>query len=130
MPRGSRLRVDVHVSPRARRREPVAITLRLTNTGRKPVELHLQGRQTVFDVVVTGAGGAVVWRRLAGTVHPAILQLRVLAPGEALELTASWDQRDADGRLVPAGEYFVHGELPTDSPTPLRSTVAPLHIEA
>ena len=86
----------------------------------RPIELHLQGRTIVFDLTVT-RGAAVVWRRLEGESVPAILQIRMLAPGEVLELKETWDQQ------VGPGEYSVSGEIPTDR-APLRAGPVPLTI--
>ena len=99
---------------------PVPITLRIANTGERPIELHLQGRTIVFDLTVR-RGAAVVWRRLEGESVPAILQIRMLAPGEVLELKETWDQQ------VGPGAYSVSGEIPTDG-APLRAGPVPLTI--
>jgi hypothetical protein len=48
------LRFDIEVPPAARMGEPVPITLRVRNLGKKPLELHLAGRPTAFDISVTG----------------------------------------------------------------------------
>ena len=116
------------VPARVRVCEPVPITLRLTNTGRKPVTAYLQGRPTAFDIVVTRADGSPVWRRLEGAVVPAVLQVRTLAPGEVLELTDTWSQQTNAGTVVGPGEYLVTGVLPTDPPAELRTGPARLRI--
>ena len=104
----------------------VPIAIRIANTTERPLELHLQGRTIAFDLIVRRRD-AVVWRRLEGAAVPAILQLRMLAPGEVLELADSWVQRDNDGARVEPGEYSVSGTVPTDaSPIhagPLRLTI-------
>jgi hypothetical protein len=69
----------------------------------------------------------VVWRRLAGEVIPAVVQLRTLAPGEVLELRAEWDGRPARGAPAP-GDYWVRGLLLTDGPEPLATPAAGLRI--
>jgi hypothetical protein len=106
----------------------VPITLRVTNTGGETATLYSQGRPTAFDITVTRAGGGLVWHRLNRAVISAVLQVRELRPGESLEFTDSWDQRDDGGRPVPAGEYQVTGVLPTDPPAELRSKPARLRI--
>lgn len=95
--------------------EPVPLVLRLTNTTALPLELGLQGRTIVFDVIVTGPNDSEIWSRLHGQSLSAILQLRVLQPGEVLELSARWDQRDNSGHPVPPGTYRVQGVLPTEA---------------
>lgn len=110
--------------------EPVRVRLRLANVSSHTIEVHLQGRETVFDVVVLDAAGAEVWRRLGGTPALAILQLRPLAAGDSIEFVATWDQTDRAGRQVPTGTYRVFGELPGDAPAPLRSAPVPLQVTA
>jgi hypothetical protein len=101
------------VPPRVAAGAPVPIAIQIRNTADRPVELHLQGRTVVFDLIVS-QHDTVVWRRLEGESVPAILQLRTLAPGEVLELKDAWEQEDRDGRRVGPGEYSVRGEVPTD----------------
>jgi hypothetical protein len=128
-PLGSRpdsIRVEILVPPKVAAGAPVPIAIRIGNTSGRPVELHLQGRVTVFDLTVR-RGDAVLWRRLAGESVPAILQLRVLAPGEVLELKDTWRQVDNAGGRVGPGEYSVSGEIPTDG-VPLRVGPVPLTI--
>src|SRR5688500_6466449 len=57
------LRVEIVVAREVALSEPVPITLRIVNTGARPLELHLQGRTATFDLVVR-RGDAVVWQRL------------------------------------------------------------------
>ena len=90
---GDSLRLRVEVPASVRQGTSVPVTLRVENVSPRPVELYLRGRTIAFDVIVARAGGQVVWRRLDGAAIPAIVQLRVLAPGEALVLRATWDQR-------------------------------------
>jgi hypothetical protein len=120
------MRVEIVVPPRVAAGEPVPIAIRIANTADRPIELHLQGRTVVFDLVVS-RGEAVVWRRLEAESVPAILQLRTLAPGEVLELKDAWQQADRAGRRVGPGEYSVSGEVPTDG-APLRTGPVPLTI--
>jgi hypothetical protein len=120
------LRVDLVVARVVAAGRPVPMTIRIENTSSRPLELHLQGRATVFDLVVR-RGGDVVWRRLENEAVQAILQLRMLAPGETLELTGTWDQRDRAGRQVAPGDYTVEGNVPTDD-RPLRAGPVPLSV--
>jgi hypothetical protein len=113
------MRVDLVVARELAAGQRVTMTLRIVNTGSRPLELHLQGRTVVFDLIVR-RGTDVVWRRLENEAVHAILQLRTLAPGETLELTDTWDQKDRAGRVVAPGDYAVEGEVPTDG-KPLRA---------
>ena len=120
------MRVEIVVPPDVAVGDPVPITLRIANVTARPLELHLQGRTATFDLVVR-RGGTVVWRRLENESVLAILQLRTLAPGEALELTETWNQRDRGGEPVGAGDYTVSGSVPTDG-APLRAGPVSLRI--
>jgi hypothetical protein len=120
------MRVEIVVPPRVAVGAPVPITLRIANTAERPIELHLQGRTIVFDLTVR-RGAAVVWRRLEGESVAAILQIRMLAPGEVLELKETWQQKDGGGRPVGPGEYSVTGMVPTDA-APLRAGPVTLTI--
>jgi hypothetical protein len=108
--------------------EPVQVALRLTNTSRRGLTVYLQGRPTAFDVIVSRRDGTPVWRRLAGAVISAVLQVRSLAPGEVLEFSDIWSQRTNLGVAVEPGDYLVTGVLPTDPPAELRTKPAPLTI--
>ena len=122
------MRMEIGLPREVARGAPVSMELRLTNAGTHAREVVLQGRPTAFDLTVSCQDGVEVWRRLEGEVVSAILQLRVLAPGEALELSHTWDQRGADGAPVPPGDYLVRGEIPSDPPTAFRAGPVPLRI--
>jgi Intracellular proteinase inhibitor len=106
----------------------VPITLRLTNTTSKPITLYLRGRAIAFDLTVTRADGEVVWRRLEGETVPAILQVKELAPGEALALEDTWDQRTNLGDTADPENYTVQGAVLTDQPDPIRTPAVPISI--
>ena len=121
------MRVDIVAPAEVAAGTPVSIAIRIANTADHPIELHLQGRTTVFDLIVSRRD-SVVWRRLEGKSVPAILQLRTLAPGEVLELKDSWPQRDNGGRPAGPGEYTVVGSVATDG-APLRTGPTRVRIE-
>jgi hypothetical protein len=122
------LRLETRVPERVATGEPVPVVLRAENVSAGTLDLYLQGRNIAFDVVVTDAGGRVVWRRLEGEIVPAILRIETLEPGAALELEARWDQRSNAGEPVDPGRYTVHGELLTESDPVVTPTVR-LQIE-
>lgn len=122
------LRLETRVPERVSAGEPVPVVLRAENVSGGTLDLYLQGRTVAFDVVVTDAGGRVVWRRLEGEIVPAILRMETLEPGAALELDARWDQRSDAGEPVAPGRYTVHGELLTEG-DPLVTPAARLRIE-
>jgi len=112
-----------------RRGQPVPITLRLTNTGDRTLNLYLAGRRITFDIIVARPDGDVVWRRLEQVASQQILQLKTLAPGETLELKDRWRQRTNAGADSRAGDYTVTGVIPTDGQAlrtaPVRLRVTP-----
>jgi hypothetical protein len=120
------MRVEIVVPPKVAPGAPVPMAIRIGNTAQRPIELHLQGRTVTFDLIVR-RGDSVVWRRLEGAAVPAILQIRMLGPGEVLELKDTWPQKDNAGRQVEPGEYSVSGTVPTDA-APLRAGPVPLTI--
>ena len=124
---GDSLSFTLDVPEKVARGAPIPIRLRLANLSPRTIEVHLTGRETVFDIVATDSSGREVWRRLGGQPVLAILQLRPLGPGEAIEFNASWDQGGAGGARIPAGTYRLVGELPGDAPEPLRT--APKTVE-
>lgn len=117
------------VPPLVTRGDVVPITLHVTHPGPDALEMYLLGRAATMDVEVARAGdGAVVWRRLEGAVLQQVVQLRVLWPGERFDVHASWDQRDAGGAPVPAGDYRVRAFLLTDAPEPRPTDAVPLRV--
>jgi uncharacterized protein (DUF58 family) len=114
--------VELVAPSKVRAGEPVEIALRVRNDGSKPIDLELSGRPVGFDIVITGAEGEEVWRRLRdGAVGAALLLLR-LEPGEARDFTVSWAQTDFGGKAVAPGRYTLHGVLPMGA---RRMTTAP-----
>lgn len=104
----------------ARVGDDVPITIVVRNAAHRPLELHLTGRETVFDIVLQRPDSAIVWQRLRDVTIPQILQLRPLAAGESFALADRWQA------LIP-GEYLVSARIPTDTrpilATPVRLTV-------
>lgn len=121
------LQLELLLEPRARAGDPVRVRLRAQNVAQQPLDLYLRGRTITFDVVITRAGGGVVWRRLEGEMIPAIVQLRALAPGERLEMETVWDQRTNEGKAAGPGDYLVEGALLAEG-GPLRAPSRPLTI--
>lgn len=85
------------------------------NEGESTIDAHLQGREPVHDLTVTGKGGEVVWRRLAGEIVQGILRIDTLAPRESLRFAGEWDQRDSAGHYVEPGFYTLQATVPTDT---------------
>ena len=107
---------------------PVPFVLHVRNETGHPIAIHLSGHVPTFDVVVRRLDEEVVWRRLEGEVLQMVLQLRVLEPGDALELPAEWDQRTSTGEPAASGLYRVQALLLTDEPEPLHTAPRPLSL--
>jgi hypothetical protein len=103
------LRRELVAPEQTRAGAPVDIVLRVTNITARPLDLSLQGRDIVFDVAVTNSRRQEVWRRLQGQAAQAILQLKTLAPNEALELRTTWNPRATD-----TGEHTISADIKTD----------------
>ena len=125
--RSDSLSIELAVPAEVRTGEIVTVTMRVRNRGARSVDLALLGRSPTLDVIVTRATGETVWQRLEHEVIPSILALRVLAPGEQLEVTARWDQRGRAGSAVAPGPYLVRGLLLTDG-APLEAPPASLRL--
>ena len=123
-------KVELEVPREVSAGTPVPMTLRVTNTSDRPLELYLRGRPIAFDLAVRQSDGSLVWRKLAGAMIAMVLQLKTLAPGETLELKDVWRQQTTDGSPARPGDYTVTGSLLTDSQASLDSPPVPLHILA
>jgi hypothetical protein len=121
------LRIWLTAPESARPRSPVSFAIQVENVGQEILELYLRGRDIAYDILVKDATGQVVWRRLEGEVIPGVIQLRVLEPGEAFELSHEWNQRTNAGAFVEPGQYIVEGLVLTDGPIPFASV--PKRIE-
>jgi hypothetical protein len=121
------LRLSLGVPAHSAAGTPVPFTLTVENVSGRPLDLYLRGRTIAFDIVVLDSAGVPVWRRLEGEMIPAILRLDALAPGQLLELSDQWDQRDNAGRPASAGDYTAYGEVLTEG-APLRTPHVTLRI--
>lgn len=97
---------------------PISVVVR-NNTDRR-IELHLTGRDVVFDIFVMRPDSSVVWQRLANTTVQQILQLRPMAPRESFTLSDHWHATEP-------GEYLITASLPTDA-APLQAQPVRLTI--
>ncbi len=90
---------------------PVTLTFTARNRGDAPLSLTFSSGQ-LYDVVIgPPQSPAVVWRWSQGQFFTQALTTRTLAPGEALTLTATWDQRNQAGLQVPTGVYAASAVL-------------------
>lgn len=113
-------------------RDTVAFHIVLKNVSSTPLTVDLAGypQRTYFDVVVTRSTGEPVWHFLKpGEVMVRSLRRVLLAAGDTLDFSATWDVHDDAGAAVPPGVYGVRGRLlapPADLMTEVRTfTVIP-----
>jgi hypothetical protein len=93
---------------------PVPLILRLTNHTRDSILPHpLKDSSGNLHAHVFRPDGTQIWQRIWGQLDGPAWDRR-LAPGDFLEFSASWDQRDDSGRQVPPGEYVVQGRFRWD----------------
>ena len=90
---------------------PVEMTLRITNPTDETVRA-ITAYPGGYDFAVH-AQGREIWRWSHDKVFAAMVGQLVLAPGEVREFTQTWDQKDNEGRAVPAGQYVGIGFLAT-----------------
>jgi hypothetical protein len=120
------LRLLLDVPRRVPLGHPLVVTGTLTNDGAEPVSVGV-GESLALDVVVTRPDGAEVWRRSRHAALPAGAE-RTLRPGEVLATGLAWDQRDDEGKRVPAGTYHVRGYLDA-APRSLQTALRQVAIE-
>lgn len=131
------LRQSVHpsleVPSEVRFGETVPLKLRVKNTSNRPVQLYLGGRPP-HDFVATTLEGAQIWYWRCGIIVQAILDSKILKPGEELEFTAAWEQVweqvDNNGDPVPPGTYWVRGVLNMEDQKMLQTEAHSVTISA
>jgi len=96
---------------RYRQGEEVGFRLTVRNSGSAPARIEFATGQRI-DVTVDGAGGRA-WQLSAGMVFTQALGELTLAPGASQSFDATWDQKDAAGKLVASGHYRAEGWLAT-----------------
>jgi intracellular proteinase inhibitor BsuPI len=122
------LRLEIEAPAQVRPGDRARITLRARNAGAAPLQLYLRGRIIAFDFVLRREDGTVAWQRLADQMIPAIVQVKVLGPGDTLEFADAWDGRTGRGAPLPPGHYTLEGLLLRDQPEPFRSAPVPVEV--
>lgn len=119
--------VSLEMPSQVRLGDLVPLKLKVKNTSNKSLQLTLGGRPA-HDFIVTKPDGTEVWSWRHGQVVQQILQILTLLPGEELEFTAQWDQKDNDRKPVPAGSYRMRGVLHSEPPQKLETELKTLLI--
>ncbi|MDR7392998.1 MAG: BsuPI-related putative proteinase inhibitor [Armatimonadota bacterium] len=97
------------------RGEPVQMELVVHNPGPGAVTFQFSDSQR-YDFVVQDDRGAVVWYWSRDKMFAQVLGSLTLMPGEERRFRERWDQRDLEGRAVPAGRYWIVGLFPPQRP--------------
>jgi hypothetical protein len=95
--------------------EPVQMELVVRNPGPAAVTFQFSDSQR-YDFLVLDDGGGLVWYWSRDKAFAQVLGSLTLSPGEERRFRERWDQRDNDGRAVPAGRYWVVGVFPPERP--------------
>ena len=91
-------------------REPIEITLTLSNPGTSAVKFQFSTGQ-MYDFILS-RDGQFVWQWSLGRAFTQAFTALILAPRESKVFTERWDQRDARGRAVSPGEYEMVAVFP------------------
>jgi len=92
--------------------EPVEIMLMLSNPTSTAATFQFPTGQ-MFDVLVTRQG-KLMWQWSQGRAFTQAFTNLTLSPSESRVFNERWDQRDVQGRYVPAGEYEMLAVFPTE----------------
>ncbi len=90
--------------------EPVAMTLRVTNTSGKTQELTFASSKT-HDFIIKDDSGSVVWRWSTGRAFAQAFVERRLDSDEKMVSSASWNQMTDKNKPVGPGTYSVEAEF-------------------
>src|SRR5688500_18062407 len=86
----------------------VPISVVVQNQRNRPVDLHLTGREIVFDIMIVRPDSSTLWQRLQHGAVQQIVQLKRLQPREALTLYERWIATEP-------GTFIIGAKLPTDT---------------
>lgn len=111
------LALDFEVPAAVRAGDSVSLQVTLRNAVGRHLLLRLGGAPPTIDCVITRLQGTEVWRLQhgEGAVYDDASFIP-LAPGEVLEFTGAWDQRNNAGEPVPPGTYCVRAVVPLAGP--------------
>lgn len=83
----------------------VRLSLHLTNSTDRPLELRFPSGQT-HDFIILDATGVEAWRWSAGRMFTQALQARTLAAGESLTYEERWSPDSATGQFTAVGRVL------------------------
>lgn len=92
-------------------RDPISMELIVKNPSKIDAQLTFSSAQK-YDFIVK-KGQEEIWRWGSGKVFAMMMDQIVLPPGESLQYTETWDQKDNEGETVLPGKYELAGVLKT-----------------
>lgn len=106
--------------------ETVKISITAQNQDERAKEITYNSGQS-FDITVTPVGKAAPrWQWSHGRMFTMALRHKTLSPGEKIEFSTEWDQKDNDKNPMPPGEYTVAARLTANggvSAAPVQITI-------
>jgi hypothetical protein len=117
------------------RLEPITFELTVTNRRATPITVQFSSTRQSDFVALDFGTRSIRWKWSDNRAFATVLTEIVFAPGESRTFSATWDQVDRSGQVVPSGRYEARGvlifpEFDADPTTPhqLGSSLLPFTI--
>lgn len=94
---------------------PVRFVLELRNLTDETLTLNFSS-SLQYDFEVHDSKNKLVWNWSHDKLFTQALTTIILDPNDQVKFTPEWDQKDNEGRQIPAGIYRVTGLIPTVGP--------------
>lgn len=107
---------------------PVRLVLELKNLTDETLTLNFPSGKH-YDFEVFDSKKQLVWKWSQGRMFIQTFTTITLGPKEQIKFTPDWDQKDNEGRQIPAGIYQVTGLIPTVGPEIVESQSSSLTIK-
>lgn len=91
--------------------EPVPMVLSVRNRLSTPATVQFPTERQSDFVVVSRSSGDVIWKGSDGKSFAPVVTEIEFAANETKTFSVTWDQTDASGQPVPAGDYEARGVL-------------------
>ena len=106
------LKVELNLNkPSYKLKEPIIMTLTVTNTSKETVHYSFRSSQA-YDFIVK-EDNKEIWRQSTDKVFAQVIIEFTLAPGKSESFEEIWEQIDNEGKNVSTGKYQVIGILAT-----------------
>ena len=101
---------------------PVRFVLELRNLTDETLTLNFSS-SLQYDFEVHDSKNKLVWNWSHDKLFTQALTTIILDPNDQVKFTPEWDQKDNEGRQIPAGIYRVTGLIPTVGPEIVQKSV-------